>query len=191
MGTMQPLSYSVKTGQSIVVRSAVPLDAQALIDLSRSLLEEREAIVTTFEESLMSEAQEVAWLQSYATDSQKIVLVAEVAGSIVGMLDFQNGARKRLAHQSEFGMSVLKEWRGIGVGKALLQALIDWCAENSDIVQIRLAVFSNNEPAIHLYDSLGFVQEGRLMNQAHMKDGSFCDLLLMVKSIKKTLARSY
>lgn len=184
MGIIQAQIQILKMGQEIIIRSALSQDAAHLIHLSHSVMAEGGHVLTTSEEFQVTVEEEVRWIEAYASDPNKIVLVAEVAGLIVGMLDFKNGMRKRLAHQGEFGMSVHKDWRGLGIGKALLQALVHWGQANPAIEQIRLAVLSNNEPAIRLYTSLGFVQEGRLMNQAKLSDGSYCDLLLMVKSVK-------
>jgi RimJ/RimL family protein N-acetyltransferase len=184
MGTIQPRSYPLKARKETVVRSAQVQDGQALLELTRSVMAEGDFVLTTPEEFQMTMEQEAQWIDACAADPGKIVLVAENHGIIIGMLDFANGTRKRLAHQGEFGMSVLKEWRGLGVGKALLRSLIDWGQATPHIEQIRLAVFSHNEPAICLYTSLGFVQEGRLMNQAKLGDGTYCDLLLMAMMIK-------
>lgn len=184
MGTIQAQSYPLKARKETIVRSAQRQDAQALLSLARSVMAEGDFVLTTPEEFQMAVEQEAQWIDACAADPGKIILVAENHGTIIGVLDFANGTRKRLAHQSEFGMSVLKEWRGLGVGKVLLRSLIGWGRATPLIEQIRLAVFSHNEPAIRLYTSLGFVQEGRLMNQAKLSDGTYCDLLLMAMVVK-------
>ena len=103
---------------------------------------------------------------------------------MIGLLHFKNGVRRRLAHQGDFGMTVHKEWRERGVGSALVQSLITWCCANSLIEQIRLSVLASNEAAIRLYTTMGFVLEGRLMNQAKLDDGTYTDLILMARSVK-------
>ena len=45
----------------------------------------------------------------------------------------------------------------------------------------RLAVFANNTRAIGLYESLGFVEEGRLRRDVQLSDGSYGDTFLMAK----------
>lgn len=188
MGMMEPHSYTLKTGEEITIRSALPQDAQALLELTSLVVAEGEFLMTTADEFQITTEQEKAWIESFAINEGKIILVAVAEDQIIGMLDFKNGSRKRLAHQGDLGMSVQKAWRSRGVGTALLQALISWGQTNPLIEQIRLAVFSTNEAAIHLYSSMGFVQEGRLMNQAKLDNGTYCDLLLMARFVKKKQA---
>jgi RimJ/RimL family protein N-acetyltransferase len=81
-------------------------------------------------------------------------------------------------------MSVLKEWRERGVGRALVESLLAWGSANPLIKQIRLSVLAANEAAIRLYTTMGFVLEGRLMNQVKLDDGTYTDLILMARSVK-------
>jgi hypothetical protein len=48
---------------------------------------------------------------------------------IVGLLDFSNGHRQRIAHTGEFGMSVEKAVRDQGIGSLLLQVRIGWLSK--------------------------------------------------------------
>jgi RimJ/RimL family protein N-acetyltransferase len=184
MGIIEPQSYILKTGEHIIVRSALLEDAQALIEQMRAVMAEGTFMVTTPEEFDVTIEQEEAWIQSHASDEGKILLVAITQDELIGSLQFRNGARRRLAHQGDFGMSVRKEWRGRGVGSALIRALIAWGRANPLIEQLRLSVLSTNEAAIRLYTTMGFVQEGRLMNQAKLDNGTYSDLILMAKSVK-------
>jgi len=60
-----------------------------------------------------------------------------------------------------FSIFIKKKWRGYGIGKLLVQAMLDWAQENKLIRKISLFVFSTNKNAIRLYKKLGFRQEGR------------------------------
>lgn len=141
-------------------------------------------MVTTADRLNVTIEQMGEWIQSYASDEGKILLLAIAQEQIIGSLHFRNGVRRRLAHQGDFGMSVHKEWREQGVGSALVESLVVWCSANPLIEQIRLSVFAVNEAAIRLYTTMGFVLEGRLMNQAKLDDGTYTDLILMARSVK-------
>ncbi len=52
------------------------------------------------------------------------------------------------------GMQILPEYRGMGIGTALLESLIE--ESNKTIKPIRLEVFHNNLRALHLYEKVGF-----------------------------------
>lgn len=90
------------------------------------------------------------------------------------------GARDRLAtrHSVGLGISVDAEYRGQGIGKALMQALINWATTHPSVHRIELEVFTDNFRAINLYVQLGFVVEGTKRN-AYRKHGTFKDSYIM------------
>ena len=184
MGIIEPRSYILRTGESIIVRSAQLGDVQALIEQTRAVLVEGTFMVTTSEEFNVTLEQWEERIKSYSSEEGKILLVAVAQEQVIGSLHFRNGVRRRLAHQGDFGMSVHKGWRERGVGSALVQSLINWSCANPLIEQIRLSVLATNEAAIRLYTTMGFALEGRLMNQAKLDDGTYTDLILMARSVK-------
>jgi RimJ/RimL family protein N-acetyltransferase len=78
----------------------------------------------------------------------------------------------------EFGMLVDREWRGRGVGSALIQAAIAW-ARDQGLHKLCLEVFSQNTAAIALYRKCGFVEEGHRVKQYRRANGELWDSLLM------------
>jgi RimJ/RimL family protein N-acetyltransferase len=78
----------------------------------------------------------------------------------------------------EFGMLVDREWRGRGVGSALLQAAIDWAREQG-LHKLCLEVFAHNTAAIALYRKCGFVEEGRRVKHFRRANGELWDSLVM------------
>lgn len=102
--------------------------------------------------------------------------VADLDGEVVGWCDAipEDGGR---AHIACLGMGVLREHRGQGIGKRLLQATID-AIRQSGLEKIELSVYSSNEAAIALYRSLGFVEEG-LKKRGRLVEGIYDDVLIM------------
>jgi RimJ/RimL family protein N-acetyltransferase len=78
----------------------------------------------------------------------------------------------------EIGMLVAREWRGRGVGSALIAAAIDW-ARGHDLHKLSLSVFAHNAAAIALYDKFGFVEEGRRVRHFRRANGELWDALEM------------
>ena len=74
----------------------------------------------------------------------------------------------------EIGMMVAKDWRGKGVGTALMETAIAWSREQG-LHKLSLDVFPHNEAAIALYKKLGFVEEGRRVKQYRRKSGELWD----------------
>jgi len=100
--------------------------------------------------------------------------VAEADGEVIGNLHVQ------ATHHGFgiIGMMVAKDWRGRGVGSALMEAAIAYAREQN-LHKLILDVFVHNEAAIALYKKFGFVEEGRRVKQYRRKSGEFWDSLEM------------
>lgn len=184
MSKIRPEVYLSKKGNTILIRSATPADAQGILRLAHEEIIEDSFSITTTEEFHFTIEQEVDWIQSHINSTGSVMIVAEVDEQVIGMLNFQNSYRKRLAHQGEFGIGVGRAWRDQGVGRALLEELLAWATANPHIEKLCLQVFSNNERAIYLYRSLGFQEEGRLAKQIKMGKNTYIDMILMGKFVK-------
>jgi len=101
-------------------------------------------------------------------------LVALLDGRIVGSLHVEAGR----FGTGELGMSVLRPFRGRGVGSALLAAAIEK-ARADGLHKLSLEVFPHNEAAIALYRKFGFVEEGRRRKQIRRRSGELWDTLVM------------
>jgi RimJ/RimL family protein N-acetyltransferase len=174
----------LKTGEKLLVRTAVKNDAQALLEHARLILTEDLYNITTLEEFDMTVEKEREWIQKHLEHPARIVLAAELVGSIVGGLGFANRSRKRLQHYGTLHMGVHPQHRGKGVGTALLQSLIDWAKGNPTIEKLCLMVFATNQPAISFYRKMGFVEEGRRSRHVKIVDGRYVDVILMAKFVK-------
>ena len=70
------------------------------------------------------------------------------------------GSRRKVLHRARFGISVLKELWGMGIGRMLMESCID-CARRAGYTQLELEVVADNERAMSLYRRAGFVEYGR------------------------------
>ncbi len=101
-------------------------------------------------------------------------LVALVADEIVGELRVE----PNWFGFGEIGMMVSADWRGRGVGTALVVAAIEWARANG-LHKLTLSVFPHNVAAIALYRKTGFVEEGRRVKQIRRSNGELWDLVEM------------
>jgi RimJ/RimL family protein N-acetyltransferase len=88
----------------------------------------------------------------------------------------------------EIGMAVARDWRGRGVGSALLAAAIQWARENG-LHKLILGVFPHNVAAIALYRKHGFVEEGRRAKQYRRASGELWDSIEMGLLLKLATRR--
>lgn len=65
-----------------------------------------------------------------------------------------------------------------GYGSEVMHLLLRHGFETLNLNRISLDVYENNPRAIHVYEKLGFVQEGR-KRQGMFKDGQYLDVLVM------------
>lgn len=112
---------------------------------------------------------------------QQAVLTAVWNGVPCGIANLYIQPYKKLAHQCLFAIIVDEKYRGKGIGRKLLEELISLGKEKFKLEMIHLEVYEGN-PAIHLYQRLGFVQYGA---QRHfIKDqGQYRTKILMQKKL--------
>lgn len=106
-------------------------------------------------------------------------LVAVVQDRVVGMLGvhtFPNRPRRR--HVGSIGLCVHDEWQGKGIGTALMQAGLELADKWLNLTRLELEVYTDNEPAIRLYERFGFEHEGTLRQHA-FRDGRYVDSHMM------------
>lgn len=88
-------------------------------------------------------------------------LVAELAGEVIGHALLESLSLAATSHVVRLTIAVHEGHQRRGVGRALMNELLDWARANPHVEKVELQVRSSNERAIALYRSLGFVEEGR------------------------------
>lgn len=184
MATLDQIDFKSKDGSEIIIRSAIVADAIATLNLKRASIFEEEFQLVSPEEFSGTHEKEIKWIETHINNPYYIAIVAVLDNEVVGLVDFSNGGRQRISHTGEFGMSVDKNYRGIGIGEILLQSLINWAKTTHKIENINLTVHSDNHPALALYKKLGFVVEGVRKNDLKYGEGEYIDTVLMGKKIK-------
>ncbi|MEO0565062.1 MAG: GNAT family protein [Chloroflexota bacterium] len=162
------------------IREAQPEDAAALVAYLRLLFDEPNngTSYTRAEDYAMTQIDMRQQIDVYAADPNGIMLVAVNAdGIIVGQADANPGPRV-FAQTASLGLSVHRDWRRQGVGRALTEAIIAWARDESGLCRLELEVFGNNRKAVALYESLGFEHEGS-RRRAAIKHGEALDSLIM------------
>lgn len=108
------------------------------------------------------------------------VLVACVAGDLVGSASLMIQPSPRRRHVGEIGLSVHDAWQRRGVGSALLGSLLELADRWLNLARIELTVFTDNSAAVALYEKFGFRAEGRLQRYA-FRDGEYADVFAMAR----------
>ena len=167
---------------TIRVRHAEPGDAAALVELARAVGGEPEGWLIA-DGSWRSAGDERRYLRAIRRYADAAVLVAELDGAIVGRLSLARDPHPASEHVADLGLMVAKDHRRRGVGSALMEAAEEW-ARSAGVRKLELHVFPHNEPAIALYDRLGYRREG--VRRRHYRRGDqLVDVVLMAKDVDR------
>lgn len=85
--------------------------------------------------------------------------VAISKGKVIGWCDITSLRRPVFAHSGRLGIGVLEQYRGQGIGEALIRAALEE-ARSKGLTRIELTVREPNKRAIALYEKMGFQVEG-------------------------------
>jgi len=171
--------HFTKDGNQFTIRKPTVDDAAAIINYSKVLFASTNQVLTTLEEYTITVDNEIKWIENLNDNSNSLLLVAEMNDDIVGLLFFIPNSKKKIAHTGEFGVSVHPKYQVLGIGKNLIENLLEWATANEQIEKIYLQVFATNIHAIKLYKEMGFIEEGRHIKAIKQLDGEYVDIVQM------------
>ncbi|WP_029423556.1 GNAT family N-acetyltransferase [Alicyclobacillus macrosporangiidus] len=184
MGFVSPQFVTLPNGTALTLRTAEPADASQVLEHTKQVTAETDFLVTTPEEVTLTVDEERVWIQHHLDDPGSLLLLACAGPQVIGILSFRRESRVRLSHHGSLGVSVQKAWHGQGIGRKLVETLLRWAEANPWLEKACLEVFTTNEPAIHLYHSLGFQEEGRRRRHVKLGPDAYVDVLVMCKFVK-------
>ncbi|MFX1416860.1 MAG: GNAT family N-acetyltransferase, partial [Promethearchaeota archaeon] len=170
---MKTWDFEAKDGRIIRVRHAVPADARDLYHGFSTVIDEGIWLPTFNANS--SVADWVNWIQR-TTHSRDVMLVAELGDEYVGHLTLQTEEWMASQHVARLGIIVAKAYRGIGVGRALMQAAED-AGVDAEYEKIILSTFRDNEIAISMYHAMGYREVGVRARHFAMPQGYIDEVL--------------
>ena len=151
-------------------------------DFINSLVEEGAKITVNEKTSFDKEKK---WLEAVLKNvkSQKqVFLFAKYNGEVVGTTSIILN-RGRKSHIGDFGISIRKDCRGIGLGKYLMGEILKLAKKELKPKPkiIRLSVFLNNKPAIALYKKYGFKIVAKIPKQLQYKRELLDEVIMILK----------
>ena len=170
----------LKNGKEAWLRNGDSLDGEAVFEVFNATHAETDYLLSYPDENSFDPEQEAKFLEEKTKSPNEIEIVALVDGKIAGMAGIESvGTKDKVKHRAEFGISVLKEYWGLGLGKALTEACIQ-CARDAGYMQLELNAVAENERAIALYESLGFREFGRNPRGFKSRISGFQELIYML-----------
>jgi len=151
---------TLKNRETVIIRQAEVSDAENLLNCIKTYIPTSNYIPKLESEIKLTVDQEKEWINSFLIYDNSLLLVAEYEGKIIGNIDLTGNHRKIMEHTAVIGMGMLHEWQHIGLGTALLSAIIKWAKNNPILELIWLQVYTENESGLNLYKKMGFTENG-------------------------------
>lgn len=171
---------TLKNGKTALLRNGEAADGDAVFIVFNQIHAETDFLLTYPDENSFDAEREASFLQEKTDSLNEIEILAIVDDKVVGTAGISEiGPKVKIRHRAEFGISVLREYWGLGLGKALTKACIQ-CAKDAGYVQVELNVVADNSKAISLYKSLGFEEFGRNPRGFLSRESGFQELIYML-----------
>ena len=160
---------------SLQIRRAEPSDAETIYEIYQN----PRAVWGTFQLPFPSLEEWKRRLSQPPDGAYFLVAVADAKA--IGMLGLHTApSQPRRRHAATLGMAVHDGWHGRGVGTALIRAAVDLADNWLNLHRLELEVYTDNEPAVRLYQRHGFVIEGTLKDFA-FRNGAYVDAFTMAR----------
>lgn len=180
---LQESSITLKNRKELIIRSARKEDALLLVNYLKKTMSETPYLLREPDEIAITVEQEEAFIQGQQESEKELMLVAFMDGEHVGCGSFSLVSTvKRHQHRCDIAIALYQKYCGLGIGKIMLSTLLEK-AKECGYEQAELEVVTTNEPAIHLYKSLGFETYGTRPHGMKYKDGTYADMHLMVREL--------
>lgn len=141
---------------NIIIERAKSSDAAKILEYLKQVGGETDNLTFGKEGMPFSVKVEEDYIAKMENSIDDTMLVAKQDEKIIGIASL-NRQPRRMSHRGDFGVSVLKNHWGEGIGSKLLEGIINFAKENAFSI-IDLQVRSDNLRAIHLYEKYGFVK---------------------------------
>ena len=169
----------LKDGRVCTLRNGMEADGQALLDIYILTHAQTDYLLSYPDETTVTAEQEAVFLKEKTDSADEIEMLAEVEGAVVGSAGIGCvGRKEKTRHRAEFGISIDQAYWGLGIGRALTEACIE-CAKRAGYAQLELEAVAENQTALALYKSVGFVEYGRNPRGFRSRFSGWQELVLM------------
>lgn len=174
-------SMVLPNGSTLNIRSAAPGDAEAICN-HRYITSQETYFMARYPEECRFSIQEMAQqLQETADSPRDFTVTAFIENMVIGDLRVtQLRNHLKFLHRAYMGISIQKQYWGMGIGSILVKCAIAQVKQNG-FEQLELGVFEDNISAIRLYEKFGFQKYGIQPRAFKLKDGTYRDEIIMVK----------
>lgn len=172
----------LKNGQSVTFRSPTSDDASQMLTFLNRIASDSDYLIRYPEECETSPEKEANLIASVCRSEYDLYITAFAENKIVGNCQLAFQKRMKTKHRASISIGILKEYRGIGLGRAMMEELISIAREHQ-ILQLELEYIEGNDRARNLYEKMGFFCTGERPDAIRLKDGTLLKEISMMKKL--------
>lgn len=158
-----------------IVRPAQASDTRSFLDMWREVVAEGWFVRTDTVRRSQRFYRRRFFRRTWTPD--QVSLVAVAGERVIGHLAAAREEGPATRHVATLGMAVASDWRGRGVGSALMGEAIRW-GRAVGVEKLALSVYPGNEAALALYRKYGFREEGRLTGHSKKAVGYLDEIVM-------------
>jgi putative acetyltransferase len=164
----------------ITIRPVKMTDSEALTSMVNSLVREKAFTVLQKKTTKKEEEKYLKSLLKEIKAGRDITFVLDFDGRAVGSCGICKNDSVIRNHIGDVGIVLSAEARGLGLGEKLFRKVLEEGIKKFKFKIIQLDVFSENKPAIGLYEKVGFKTVGTI-KKGGIHFGKCRDKTIMVK----------
>ncbi|OMC84525.1 GNAT family N-acetyltransferase [Viridibacillus sp. FSL H7-0596] len=172
------MKVRLKNGNEVTIKEATRNDAQQMINFYNVVGGETDFLSFGKNEFNRDVEEYKKFIDSTSLEQNSIILIATLEDVIIGIASINSSQKDRTKHVGTLGIVVSEQLVGQGLGRILMEELINWATSNGVTKKISLVTREDNTFAIELYEKLGFEKEG-LLKKENFINGVYYNTLVM------------
>lgn len=164
--------------QNLTIRVATIDDLPQIVDIYNQSVTTKQA---TADLTPVTVADRQAWFDAH-TGKRPLVVAQNAENQLLGWGSLSDLYARPAYHiSSEISIYVANEAKGQGVGKALVNHLLQ-VAPSCGVQQVVALIFAHNTPSLGLFKTLGFEKWGNFKQVCDM-DGFIADVVILGRTV--------
>jgi len=150
----------IKTLDKYIIRNVEQSDLEKVYKMRKYIVSESDTVLSSEQEITIEGMR--SWIESWKDNPKRLFLVVEFKGEIIAQLwVWFLDNKEKLSHVAEFGLEIVKEHRGVGLGIELCKIAVQWACEKG-AKRLQAETLEKNMPMRKILENLGFKLEGTM-----------------------------
>lgn len=172
------MGFRLKDGNEVIIKEATKEDAQHMIEFYNVVGGETNFLSFGKDEFNHKVEEYKVFIESTRLEQNSVILLAIIDEKIISIASISSSQKNRIKHVGTLGIVISEQFTGQGLGRKMMEQLIQWATSNGVTSKVSLVTREDNILAIELYEKLGFEKEGLILKDT-LIDGVYYNTLVM------------